>query len=270
MAIKIDLEKAFDRVEWSCVKHALDFIGFPPCLSNIVMHCITSSSISTLVNGVPGTPFSPFRGLRQWDCLSPYLFILVLELLHLLIENATTNKDWTPLSLGRSGFSLSHCFFADDIILFGRADMNTASTIQNILKLFCGWSGQQISYAKSRMLFSKNTKPCAISSGIAETSNLGHYLGFPLKFGRQLSSDFNFILDKVRSKLQGWKANNLSLAGRMTLITSTSSAIASYYGQHSFLPAQICKNIDSAHKNFLWGSTSHKKKIHLVNWEKGH
>lgn len=73
MAIKIDLEKAFDRMEWSFIKVNLMHFLFPPPLIKIIMACISSSSISILLNGGMLEPFRPSRGLRQGDPLSPYI-----------------------------------------------------------------------------------------------------------------------------------------------------------------------------------------------------
>ncbi|GAA0145565.1 reverse transcriptase [Lithospermum erythrorhizon] len=270
MAIKLDLDKAFDKLDWGCIYHSLNFFGFPPCITNIIMHCVSSTSMSVIINGNAGIIFQPSRGVRQGDCISPYLFILILELLHLQIETEKDQGNWSPLTFGTSGFS-PDCFFADDIILFGKADSKTATSITNTLHQFCSWSGQEISLQKSKIMFSKNTSPSLRSQisnqlQINETNNLGKYLGFPLKVGRQPSSDFNFILDKVRNKLQGWKASSLSLAGRKTLIQATTFAIPNYYCQFTMLPKNICERINKANRAFLWSSSQSKKKIHLVKW----
>ena len=99
-----------------------------------------------------------------------------------------------------------------------------------------------------------------------ETKKFDKYLGFPLKFSNQGSKDFDFIIQNIEGKLVGWQANLLSLAGRRILIQSSSSAIADYVMQGALLPSKVCQEIDRANRNFLWGSTPKKRKIHLVNW----
>ncbi|PKI46327.1 hypothetical protein CRG98_033303 [Punica granatum] len=72
---------------------------------------------------------------------------------------------------------------------------------------------------------------------------------------------------KVRAKLAGWKSSMLSMAGRAVLINSTCAAIPSYFMQCSRLPKTTISNLDKINRDFLWGSTSDKKKLHLVSWE---
>ena len=81
MALKIDLEKAFDRLEWSFIREILIHFNFPSDLIAIIMDCISSSTVSILFNGGKLDSFSPSRGIRQGDPISPYIFILYLEYL---------------------------------------------------------------------------------------------------------------------------------------------------------------------------------------------
>ena len=86
MAIKLDLEKAYDRLERSFIRDTLNLYKFPSRLVSLIMSCVSSSSISILVNGRALKPFYPSRGIRQGDPLSSYLFILCMEVLGALIE----------------------------------------------------------------------------------------------------------------------------------------------------------------------------------------
>jgi hypothetical protein len=76
------------------------------------------------------------------------------------------------------------------------------------------------------------------------------------------------LIEKVALKLSGWKAQLLTLPGRATLIQSVSEAILAYVMQCTPLPAKVCDNLDALNRNFLWGSTVDKRKLHLVNWKK--
>ncbi|CAN1120273.1 Putative ribonuclease H protein At1g65750 [Linum perenne] len=98
-------------------------------------------------------------------------------------------------------------------------------------------------------------------------SNLGRYLGVPILHGRVTKHTFKFILDHLDNKLAGWKANNLSLAGRVTLASSVLSSIPSYVMQTAFLPVSLCDQIDKKIRSFIWGSTDASRKIHNVNWQ---
>ena len=86
MALKIDLEKAYNKLEWSFIRGMLRRYNFPDNIIDIIMSCISSVSTSILFNGGSLDPFKPFRGIRQGDPLSPYIFILCMEFLNQLIQ----------------------------------------------------------------------------------------------------------------------------------------------------------------------------------------
>lgn len=70
------------------------------------------------------------------------------------------------------------------------------------------------------------------------------------------------MLDRVKQKLMGWKANLLSMASRTTLIQASLSTIPAYTMQCAYLPSKVLDNIDKINRNFLWGSTETAKKMH--------
>ena len=158
-------------------------------------------------------------------------------------------------------------------MLFAEADGVNYSTIRDVLDDFCAVSGQTVSDSKSRVYFSPNvdrdtTKSLCDILGFASTPTLGKYLGFPLKHPGSSSQEYNFILDKIKQKLLGWKASMLSLAGRSMLIQASSAAIPSYIMQCVQLPSKILEGLDRVNHNFLWGSTDTAKKIHWNGWDK--
>ncbi|CAN1788892.1 Putative ribonuclease H protein At1g65750 [Linum perenne] len=103
--------------------------------------------------------------------------------------------------------------------------------------------------------------------GVSATQDLGRYLGAPVLHGRINRSTNEFILARMDKKLAGWKANNLSLAGRVTLASSVLNAIPSFVMQTAFLPVYVCEAIDKKVRDFIWGSVQGGRKIHNINWE---
>ncbi|KAL4273826.1 hypothetical protein GQ457_13G020550 [Hibiscus cannabinus] len=247
MATKVDLEKAFDRIKWDFLRETLEEAGFPLPLIRIIMHCVSSSLVQVQWNGVLSPPFSPERGVRQGDPLSPYLFVLAMERLGHAIRKAVDSGRWVPFRLARHGLPLSHLFFADDLILYAKANLDQAAVISSILTEFGYFSGHRVNVRKSQIYFSPNTSPDAIDAictllSMAPTPSLG------------------------KAKLNGWTASSLSLAGRVTLASSVLAAIPTFFMQTMRLPIRVCSEIDKIVRGFIWGSSAASRKIYLVNW----
>ena len=137
-ALKIDLEKAYDRVKWSFVHSCLISCNLDPFSIKLIMNCVSQASSSVLVNGRKMEAFRHSRGLRQGDPMSPYLFNICLGTLSSkAIHSACDRNEWVPFWVGRKKVSISHLFFADDLLLFGRADENTAFSVRETLKNLC-------------------------------------------------------------------------------------------------------------------------------------
>ena len=118
LILKLDLSKAFDRVNWTFVRLILIQIGVPIVGVNWIMGCISSANFAILVNGSPSTFFPASRGIRQGYPLSPLLFILVIEGLSLLIAEAIRAGKLKGIKISSQLF-LTHLLFVDDVLLFG-------------------------------------------------------------------------------------------------------------------------------------------------------
>ncbi|KAG8370662.1 hypothetical protein BUALT_Bualt13G0006600 [Buddleja alternifolia] len=93
MIIKLDLEKAYDKVRWDFLAQTLRFFLIPESLIRLIMNCVESANLHFLWNGEPLDPIAPSCGLRQGDPLSPYLFVLCMErLAYLIEEEVNTHK----------------------------------------------------------------------------------------------------------------------------------------------------------------------------------
>ena len=211
MAVKLDLEKAYDRLEWSFIYRVLQAFHFPLKITKIIMSFITSVNTSILVNRGALECFEPSRGIRQGDPLSPYIFILCMEYLGHLIEQKCVNGDWVPLKASKDNLGFSHLLFADDIILFSKAEARGCEAILDILGKFCRESGQKINLDKSKIYFSPNVRKelkeeISERLGIRETNNIGKYLGFPLKHQGVPRNPYNFCGGHNLSFCVGLKA----------------------------------------------------------------
>ncbi|KAK5840215.1 hypothetical protein PVK06_009102 [Gossypium arboreum] len=182
MAIKLDLEKAYDKISWDFIDVSLGAAGILEVLRKVIMDAISSSTMQILWNGVPSNSFKPVRGIRQGCPLSPYLFVLCMEWLGHLFRSEITN-------------------------------------------------------------------------------------GVPLLHDRVTKSTLNFVVEKVRRKLQNWEARKLSFAGRVTLAQSVLLAIPNYFMQSLLVPKEVCDEIERIVRQFIWGSLAGHPKVALVGWE---
>lgn len=150
--------------------------------------------------------------------------------------------------------------------------LRQAQILCKCLDHFCSHSGQRVSLNKSKLFLSPNISHSLASGisnilGIPLTNNLGKYLGVPIIHGRVTKQTYSEVLEKVQSRLSGWKAKNLSLAGRVTLKNSVTSSLPLYTMKSTKLPLAIFDNIDKLNRQFLWGGSNEKHKIHLVKWD---
>lgn len=137
-------------------KRHLFFIRFPRNLINLIMSCISTSSIEILINGRKTNSFLPTRGIRQGDPMSPYLFILCMERLSREIDNQGLLGNCKPIKISRKGPKLSQLFFVDDLTLFASADQDNCETINSTLQSFHKASRQKVNLIKCKAIFSKN------------------------------------------------------------------------------------------------------------------
>ena len=137
MFLKMDMEKAFDRMEWSFILAILKQLGFSPIWLDWVRTCITSASFSILLNGSPFGHFTPERGLRQGDPLSPFLFILGSEVLSRLLLREESKGSLKGLRIARNCAHINHLLFADDLFLFGKASPSEAACLKSCLDKYC-------------------------------------------------------------------------------------------------------------------------------------
>ncbi|KAM5551745.1 hypothetical protein ABKV19_026542, partial [Rosa sericea] len=272
MAWKIVLSKVYDRLNWGFIETVLVEAQFPTSIVKLIMDCVSTTSFQVCLNGELTETFRASRGIRQGDPLSPYLFVLCMEKLSHLINSTVEVGQWKPVRASGSGPFISHLFFADDLILFADASCEQARILKRCLDVFCDISGQEVSYDKSVLFCSPNTCKALAASiskicGSKLTSNLGKYLGVPLIHSKVTKRTYAPVLDKVQSRLAGWKSKMLNLAGRITLIKAVTNSIPVYTMQTVRLPVSICDALDKCNREFLWGDCNGKKKIHLANWD---
>uniref|UniRef100_A0A803Q980 Reverse transcriptase domain-containing protein n=1 Tax=Cannabis sativa TaxID=3483 RepID=A0A803Q980_CANSA len=273
MAIKIDMHKAYDRIEWPFLQRVLENHGFNDVVVKLIMKCVSSVSYSVLLNGKPQKKIHPGRGLRQGDPISPYLFVLCNDVLSRMLDRSQDKGDIHGIKISREAPAVTHLMFADDTLLFSRANTMEASIIGDCIKKFEGWSGQVCSKQKSGILFSSNCvksmkENIEAQLGISTINDEEKYLGNPFVFSRRRKKDFDFIRSKLKQRLEGWKMRTLSYAGRMVAVSSIASAIPSYSMSTFQLPLSSCRELDALIRKFWWnGSLEKQRFLATISWD---
>ncbi|XP_060965296.1 uncharacterized protein LOC133034262 [Cannabis sativa] len=273
MMIKIDMEKAYDKLNWEFIIAVLSQIGLSQPLTKWIRACILTKEIKLLINGSIEGRIKPERGLRQGDPLSPTLFITAAETLSRLIFQKEKSGEIRGFKMGRNDTAVTHLMFAEDIILFGQATLKEAKAFKECLSTYCLWSGQSINFQKSSIHFSRGFcrgKVRTISQylGMKQMVSNAVYLGLPLFKANKRTEDYNQLIDKVLGRVKGWKSKLLSSAGRAYLIKSVGASLANYLASSDIIPASIANKIDKTLRDFWWGNTEEKRVMHTVAWER--
>ncbi|XP_058784642.1 uncharacterized protein LOC131659471 [Vicia villosa] len=273
LALKIDISKAYNRVDWGFLKGMLMRLGFADKWIHWMMMCVTSVNYSVLVNSDSVGPIELGRGLRQGDPLYPYLFILISEGLTTLIKSSVARGDIHGIQICRGAPSVSHLLFADDCFLFCRANISEVHHIMKLLDLYAKAAGQEINMSKSEVFFSRNLSTPAQEDlakvvGVRHVLGTGNYLGLPSLIGRSKKETFSFIKDRIWKRVNSWRGRSLSKAGKETMIKSVLQAILTYIMSVFLLPDGVIDEIEKMINSFWWGGGANSKGIRWMSWDK--
>jgi ribonuclease HI len=272
-AIKLDMSKAYDRIEWSFLDKIMRKMGFADQFVDLIMKCVSTVTYRIKVNGEFSDQINPQRGLRQGDPLSPYLFILCAEGLSALFRKAEMNGEIQGIRVCPRAVSVSHLFFADDTLVLFKASNSGARSLQYILNLYEQASGQVINKDKTSIMFSPNTtqqiqQQVLSELGITQLTNNEKYLGLPVYIGKSKKKMFEYIKQKVWGRIQGWQEKLLSKAGKEIMIKAVAQAIPTYAMSCFDLTKGWCEEISSMIARYWWSQQDKTNKIHWVSWDK--
>lgn len=273
MAIKTDMSKAYDRVEWSFLVVLLEKIGFDRVWIRWVMGCVSSVSYSVLMNGNSHGFIRPERGIRQGDPLSPFLFIVCTEALVSCLNHSEASGSLHGIILAAAGPSVHNLLFADYSLLMCRANVEEAQEINRCFKLYGDASEQMINQLKSSIIFGAKVPEATKADvkaalGIGREGGDGSYLGLPECFSGSKRKLLSFLREKLHGRLKGWFSKSLSQGGKEILLKSIGLALPIYAMSCFKLPKDTCEKMTSATIEFWWSSGNNKNKIAWVAWQK--
>ncbi|KAL2235520.1 UNVERIFIED_CONTAM: hypothetical protein Sindi_1284200 [Sesamum indicum] len=259
-ALKVDIRKAYDTVEWDFLLAVLQLFGFPPTFTRWIEECVSTTSFSIGLNGKPHGFFAGARGLRQGDPLSPYLFVLVMEALHLgFLQRIEQDIQFTYHWKCESS-KVFQMGFADDLLLLCKADLDSIRVFKEGLDWFAELSGLRLNVQKSHLIISRsaqNLKDQMLDIlGFQEGHLPMRYLGLPLISSRLTISDCQPLISKIDARINGWEGISLSYAGRVQIIKSVLSALSLYWASAFILPKKVINEIEKRLRTFLWKGTT--------------
>ncbi|KAJ0453055.1 putative RNA-directed DNA polymerase [Helianthus annuus] len=269
-ALKIDIQKAYDTVNWSFLETVLTRFGFHRKMVKWIMTCVSTVSYSLCINGNIHGFFYGKRGLRQGDPLSPYLFTLVMEVLSLLLQHAArTHASFKFHSLCAKQ-RIINVSFADDLFVFAHGDRSSVKVLRDALGCFTKISGLVPSAPKSTIFF------CNVPSQVKmqilglmpfqEGSLPVRYLGVPLISTRLAYRDCKILIERVKRRIDNWMSRSLSFAGRLQLINSVLGSMYTYWASVFMLPVRIVKELEKSMRRFLWNGGSQGNARSKVAW----
>ncbi|KAJ1703007.1 hypothetical protein LUZ63_002786 [Rhynchospora breviuscula] len=273
-ALKLDLFKAFDTVQWNFIKEILLAINTPPNITNLIYSAMSTSKFSVKLNGVAeGGFFTASRGLKQGCPMSPYLFILATEVLSKLFNEAVQSSQIHGFKVKPNADPITHALYADDLVIFGITQQQEVRTMRGILDTFTSMSGLRENPEKSVIWFSKRAtsrdKRGVLSIFPVEYApRTTTYLGCPISKAGYYTRDFINLKEQILNKLAGWKLHTLSFAGRTELIRSVLQSMPMHVMATQLLPKKVLNDLSSIFKKFLWGKIGHNRYLALVGWEK--
>ncbi|KAA3467844.1 reverse transcriptase [Gossypium australe] len=238
MAVKLDISKAYDRVEWNFVEEVIKKLRFDWEWVASLMKCVKTVSYSVFLNGL----FSLMRLEMQ-------------------------GKTIRGFKASRSGPQVSHLLFADDCVLFGEATERGANSLKQILQEYGICSGQSVNYSKSTIFFSTNTQEeikriITRVLGVRSSNDPERYLGFPNLVGRKKKSSFQNLKDRLQQRIDNWSIKYLSQGGKVVFIKAVLQYIPTYSMDCFLVPKSLCADLEGIIAKFCW-----KKGIHWCAWK---
>jgi hypothetical protein len=227
---KMDVEKAYDHVNWDFLLYRLKRCGFGAKWCSWISFCISSVRFSVLVNRSPKGFFDSSQGIRQGDPLSPLLFVFVMEALSCMLSAEINDGLLEGFTVGN--VIVSHLLLAANTLIFCKDSPEQLAYLRGIFLLFEVASGLKVNLAKSMLISVGNVQQVDYLASIlrCEVASLTlEYLGLSLGAPNNASHIWDGILEKMERRLPGWKLPLLSKGGRVTPIKNTLANIPTYY-----------------------------------------
>ncbi|CAL1377121.1 unnamed protein product [Linum trigynum] len=272
LVFKLDIEKAFDNVNWNCLFKILDSFCFPQRAKLWIKGLVTSPVLSVLVNGEAAGFFKTHKGLRQGDPMSPFLFLLVMDILSAMLETLRSEGCISGFFMDEpnSRGEVTHLLYVDDTIIFCEANEEHVLNLLSTLVCFQAVTGLRINVEKSMMfpvgsVQNPEIYACIFGCGWSYLPTI--YLGLPLGASPNSTAVWNRVLLRFQTRLECWRSKFLSLGGRIILCKSCLSSQPLFQFSLLRAPKATIHKMEQMQRSFIWSGAQDKSKYHLVRWD---
>ncbi|KAJ4750854.1 RNA-directed DNA polymerase (reverse transcriptase)-related family protein [Rhynchospora pubera] len=271
--LKADVNKAFDKLEWSFLQMAMEYLNIPTKIITLIVSSYCRARVTININGKGNEFINPTRGLRQGCPMSPYVFIIAMEVLSRMIKGAISGEMLRGIQVAHTSPVVTHAIYADDLILMGDAREVEVQLLYSLLQTFANASGLHINPYKSKLWFSRNCNQQIVNRikemwGVEDVNGEEKYLGVMLNEKGDIRSNGKLLLEKLKAKLSGWKSHMLSHAGRLVLIKSVLMSMPVYTMSLEMIPKRITKEMNSVMAKFFWGKIGQDRYLSMIGWKK--
>nr|GEU91829.1 RNA-directed DNA polymerase, eukaryota, reverse transcriptase zinc-binding domain protein [Tanacetum cinerariifolium] len=231
LVFKVDFEKEYDSVRWDFLDDILRKFGFGDKWCKWIQSCLRTSRRPIILNGSPTEEFQFYKRLKQGDPLSPFLFILIMECLHLSFQRVEDARMFKGIKA----------------------------------------SGLRINMSKSKLMGlhvdSDKVKGAAIKLGCLTFKTPFMYLGSTVGGSMSRIQDWEEVAERVKSRLSKWKMKTLSIGGRLTLLKSVLRSMSMFHMSIFKVPLGVLRKLDSIRSHFFNGHDPNCNKASWVNWK---
>ena len=261
MMIFIDFEKAFDSIEWCFLYECLEAFNFGPEFIKWVKTFYKNVSSCVINNGVSSPLFKLERGVRQGDPLSPYLFVVAIEILAISIRSNTKIKG---ITIGDNETKL--LAYADDMTAL-LSDITSAKELLDSLNTFEKFSGLKMNVSKTKAVWIGTMKNSVEKPLGLEWCTTVKNLGVQFSCDQKVVSSQNFQekLDKIQKVINIWNMRGLSLFGRVTIIKTFLIPKLLYLSSIIQTPMEIIKRMERMFFKFLWKGPDKVTRHSVIN-----
>ena len=246
MGIKLDLEKAYDNVNWQFIFKVLEWLSFPLSFINWIKGCLKGARSAINFYGGTTPSFLMGRSIRQGCPISPMLFSLITQVWCVLIDQALDNGDIKGISIPGENKQLCIQLFADDSMILIEASKKYWENAMTVCRRFCNFMGGKINVAKSEVIWaSDEPRPewaLELPWKWVLPGQICRHIGLPLGVRISPSQKWKWMKDKMASKLAKRATRFLTLRGRVLVANFCITGAINFYG---IIAAPSLSNLDN-------------------------